>query len=203
MRELDDELNVEADHDNDRATIVDYDKPRNIVDEYAWMSNEAILRDLADKRHNFSVLLCNIKRDINIGSVIRSHATFLGQEILLYGHKRFNRVSCVGTYAISIIEHLKYVDEIDPVLSRYDEVIGCDFIAGRSENLWESRFDYNKKTLFCFGHESDGIPPELLARCHRVLHIPMFGATKSFNVAVSAALVMNEYVRGLYQGKSE
>jgi tRNA G18 (ribose-2'-O)-methylase SpoU len=182
-------------------TIVDFDKPRNVVDEYKWMSDEAILKDLEDKRHNFSILLCNIKRDINIGSAIRSHATFLGQDIILYGHKRFNRVSCLGTYAYSIIKHLKYVEEIDMILGQYDEVIGCDHIPGKSVSIWDSQFDYSKRTLFCFGHEEDGIPPELMERCHRLVHIPIFGVTSSFNVAVSAAIVMNEYVRGIYQGK--
>lgn len=180
-------------------TIVDFDKPRNVVDEFKWLTNDAILKDLADRRHNFSILLCNLKHDVNIGSAIRSHATFLGRDIILYGHKRFNRVPCVGTYAYSVIKHLKFVEEIDPVLGEYDEIIGCDYIEGKSVSVWESAFDYDKKTLFCFGHENDGLPAELVERCHRLLHIPMFGVTKSFNVAVSAGIMMNEYVRGIYQ----
>jgi len=179
-------------------TIVDFNKPRNVIDSFKWLSDEAILEDLADRRHNFSILLCNLKHDINIGSAIRSHATFLGQEIILYGHRRFNRVPSVGTYAYSIIKHLKFVEEIEPMLGEYEEVIGCDYIPGKSTSVWESTFDYEKKTLFCFGHEEDGLPEELAKRCHRILHIPMFGATKSFNVAVSAAIFMNEYVRGIH-----
>lgn len=181
-------------------TIVDPNKPRNVIDQYQWMKTEDILRDLENKRHNFSILLCNLKNDVNIGSAIRSHAGFLGQEIILYGHRSFNKVPSVGTYAYSIIKHLKFVEEIESVLGEYDEVVGCDYIAGRSQSIWESAFDYEKKTLLCFGHENDGLPAPLLDRCHRILHIPMFGVTRSFNVAVSAAIVMNEYVRGLYKG---
>ncbi|HVK03589.1 MAG TPA: TrmH family RNA methyltransferase [Armatimonadaceae bacterium] len=185
-----------------KTTIADFDRPRgNTRDEYQWMTNEEILKDLEDKRHNFSILLCNISRDINIGSAVRSHATFLGQDIILYGHKRYNRIPAVGTYAYSLIKHLKYVEDIDDVLGAYDEVIGCDFVPDRSVSIWNSTFDYEKRTLFCFGHEEEGLPEELMRRCHRLLHIPMFGATKSFNVAVSAALVLNEYVRGLHAGK--
>jgi tRNA G18 (ribose-2'-O)-methylase SpoU len=180
--------------------IVDFDRPRNVVDEYKWLSDEAILKDLENKRHNFSILLCNIQRDINVGSAIRSHAGFLGKDIILYGHKRFNRVPSVGTYRYSIIKHLKYVEDIDTVLSEYDEVIGCDRIPDRSTSIWDHRFDYEKQTLFCFGHEEEGLPQELIDRCHRFLHIPMFGVTQSFNVAVSAGIVMNEYVRGIYAG---
>ncbi len=182
-------------------TIVDFDKPRNVIDQYQWLSNEDVLKDLADKRHNFSILLCNLKHDINIGSAVRSHATFLGQDIILYGHKRFNRVPSVGTYAYSVIKHLKFVEDIDTVLGAYDEVIGCDYIPDRSVSVWESKFDYTIKTLLCFGHENDGLPKDLIDRCNRLVHIPMFGVTRSFNVAVSAAIVMNEYVRGMYQGK--
>ena len=92
------------------------------------------------------------------------------------------------------------MEEIDTVLGEYDEVIGCDLIPGVSQSVWETRFDYDKTTLLCFGHEEDGLPAAVLARCHRVMHIPMFGVTKSFNVAVSAAIMMNEYVRGQYAG---
>ena len=182
-------------------TIVDFDKPRNVADQYKWLSNDDILKDLATKRHNFSILLCNLKHDVNIGSCVRTHATFLGQDIILYGHKRFNRVPAVGTYAYSIIKHLKFVEEIDSVLGEYDEVIGLDYFPDVSQSLWETEFDYDKKTLLCFGHEEDGLPEELVKRCHRLVHIPMFGATKSFNVAISAAIVMNEYVRGIYAPK--
>jgi len=180
-----------------KQTIADFDKPRNVIDQYKWLTNEDILKDLENKRHNFSILLCNLKHDVNIGSAVRTHAGFLGQDIILYGHRRFNRVPSVGTYAYSVIKHLKFVEEIEPVLGEYDEVIGCDHIPGKSESVWESRFDYAKKTLLCFGHEEDGLPEALIARCHRLLHIPMFGVTKSFNVAVSAAIMMNEYVRGI------
>jgi tRNA G18 (ribose-2'-O)-methylase SpoU len=182
-------------------TIVNFDKPRNVVDEFKWLSDDAIMKDLADRRHNFSILLCNLKHDVNIGSAIRTHAGFLGKDIILYGHKRFNRVPSVGTYAYSVIKHLKFIEEIEPVLGEYDEVIGCDLLPGKSHSIWDSTFDYEKKTLFCFGHEQDGLPELLLERCHRFVHIPMFGVTKSFNVAVSAGIVMNEYVRGIYAGK--
>ena len=181
-------------------TIADFNKPRNVVDEFKWLTNDDILKDLANKRHNFSILLCNLKHDVNIGSAIRTHAGFLGNDIILYGHKRFNRVPSIGTYAYSVIKHLKFVEEIDTVLGEYDEVIGCDLIENKSVSIWDSTFDYDKKTLFCFGHEQDGLPEALIARCHRIMHIPMFGVTHSFNVAVSAGIVMNEYVRGIYAG---
>ena len=183
-------------------TIVDFNKPRNVVDEFKWLTTDDILKDLENKRHNFSILLCNLKNDINIGNSIRSHAGFLGGDIVLYGHKRFNRVPAIGTYAYSVIKHLKFVEEIDTVLGEYDEIIGCDFIENRSVSVWDSTFDYSKKTLLCFGHENDGLPEALLERCNRVLHIPMFGVTRSFNVAASAAIMMNEYVRGIYAKKS-
>ncbi len=184
-------------------TIVDYNKPRNVVDQYKWLKDEDILKDLADKRHNFSILLCNLKNDVNIGSAIRSHAGFLGQDIILYGRRTFNRVPSVGTYAYSVIKHLKFVDEIDEVLGAYDEVIGCDYVEGKSVSVWDTAFDYEKKTLLCFGHEYDGLPDALVERCDRFVHIPMFGATRSFNVAMSAAILMDEYVRGIYVGKKD
>ena len=183
-------------------TIVDYTKPRNVIEAYKWLETDDILKDLATKRHKFSILLCNLKNDNNVGAAIRTHAGFLGQDIILYGHKKYNKVPALGTYAYAVMKHIKFVEEIEPVLSEYDEIVGCDYIENRSVSVWDTPFNYEKKTLLCFGHEYDGLPDALLSRCHRVVHIPMFGVTRSFNVSASAAILMNEYVRGIYVGKN-
>jgi 23S rRNA (guanosine2251-2'-O)-methyltransferase len=46
-----------------------------------------------------------------------------------------------------------------------------------------------------FGHEVDGLPPDLLARCHVRVRIPMYGTKGSLNVATAAGVVLYELVR--------
>jgi tRNA (guanosine-2'-O-)-methyltransferase len=42
-----------------------------------------------------------------------------------------------------------------------------------------------------FGSEAAGISPEVAKRADALIHIPMHGFTESFNLSVSAALIMN------------
>lgn len=46
-----------------------------------------------------------------------------------------------------------------------------------------------------FGHEVDGLPPEVLARCHVHVRIPMQGAKGSLNVATAGGVVLYELLR--------
>ncbi len=46
-----------------------------------------------------------------------------------------------------------------------------------------------------FGHEVDGLPADLLARCHVRVRIPMQGTKGSLNVATAGGVVMYELLR--------
>jgi 23S rRNA (guanosine2251-2'-O)-methyltransferase len=46
-----------------------------------------------------------------------------------------------------------------------------------------------------FGHEVEGVPADLLARCHVHVRIPMLGAKQSLNVATAGGVVLYELVR--------
>lgn len=46
-----------------------------------------------------------------------------------------------------------------------------------------------------FGHEVDGLPPDLLARCDVHVRLPMLGTKRSLNVATAGGIVLYELVR--------
>ncbi len=46
-----------------------------------------------------------------------------------------------------------------------------------------------------FGHEVDGLPASVLARCDRHVRVPMCGTKRSLNVATAAGVVMYELLR--------
>lgn len=46
-----------------------------------------------------------------------------------------------------------------------------------------------------FGHEVDGLPPDLLAQCAVHVRVPMLGGKGSLNVATAAGVVMYELLR--------
>ena len=58
-------------------------------------------------------------------------------------------------------------------------------------------FDWRPSFPVCvvFGHEVDGIRPELVARCDTCVRIPMLGRKHSLNVATSGGVVLYELLR--------
>lgn len=58
-------------------------------------------------------------------------------------------------------------------------------------------FDWQPRFPVCllFGHEVDGLAPELLAACDTHVRIPMLGLKHSLNVASAGAIVMYELLR--------
>ncbi|MBX9602073.1 MAG: TrmH family RNA methyltransferase [Bryobacteraceae bacterium] len=58
-------------------------------------------------------------------------------------------------------------------------------------------FDWQPHFPVCvmFGHEVDGLRPELLALCDRHIRIPMLGRKHSLNVATAGGIVMYELLR--------
>ena len=61
---------------------------RNLIDHYKYWDDDAIIADLETKRHNFSVVCCNIGNDFNIATVIRNANAFLAKEVVIYGNKK-------------------------------------------------------------------------------------------------------------------
>lgn len=53
-------------------------------------------------------------------------------------------------------------------------------------------FQPNTKTAFFFGSEKAGVSPLVLEKADVHLRIPIYGATESFNVSVSSALILQD-----------
>ncbi|MNF10616.1 tRNA (guanosine(18)-2'-O)-methyltransferase [compost metagenome] len=55
--------------------------------------------------------------------------------------------------------------------------------------------DYTGPTAIIMGSEEDGISPEYMKYCDAKAKIPMFGDIASFNVSVSAGIILYEAIR--------
>lgn len=175
-----------------KSLVYDPNKPRNRVDYLKWMTDEETLKYLEERKLNFSVLLVNILYDNNAGNIIRSANAFGAREIILYGHRRFDRRASVGTEFYTRFRHIKFVEDLEPVLSEFDEVVGVDNTPG-SIPLSEFQWDKNKNTLMVFGQEGAGLPEEVLEKCSKTVEIVQQGSVRSLNVSVAAGIVMNDY----------
>ena len=55
--------------------------------------------------------------------------------------------------------------------------------------------DTSEKTAIVFGCEADGITDHVAANADGLVHIPMVGFTESFNLSVSAAIILNTFLK--------
>lgn len=176
----------------DKTLAYDPNKPRNVVDYLKWLSAEETQKYLDEKKLNFSVMIMNVQYDNNAGNIVRSANAFGAQEILLYGHRKFDRRASVGAEFYSRFRHIKFVEDLDAVLGEFDEIVACE---NTTDAVPLKDFAWNpaKKTLMIFGQESEGIPPEILKKCTAVVAIEQRGSVRSLNVAVAAGIMMNDY----------
>jgi len=168
---------------------------RNVIDYMKYWRHDAILAHLDKKRHNFSVLCCNLANDFNIATVIRNGNAFLAKEIIIYGSKQFDRRGTVGTHKYSHIRHFAE-DKFDD-LKEYikdNEIVAVDNI---ESSIPVDSFDWsiNKHTIICFGQEQIGIPQNVLDLANHVVYIQQYGSVRSLNVGTASGIAMYDYCK--------
>jgi len=179
--------------DFNRKLIIDPNSKRNVVDHLAWMTDEEIITKLDQNKQNLSLLHVNIEYDNNIGNIIRSANAFGVDKVYIYGRKKFDRRGSVGAEFFMRFEYIKFIDEIDSVISNYDNIIAIENNT-KSISLIDFKWDYKKKNLIIFGQEQNGIPEILINKSNVTLSIPQIGSVRSLNVATTAGIVMYDYL---------
>ncbi len=62
-------------------------------------------------------------------------------------------------------------------------------------HLQDVKIEKGQKYALVFGHEVNGVEQEVLDLCDMCVEIPQFGTKHSFNIAVSAGIVLWELNR--------
>lgn len=172
---------------------------RNVVDRYRFWSVEAIRADLDESRAALHIAIENLEHDLNIGSIVRTGNAFNVGGVHIVGRRRWNRRGAMVTD-----RYLDIIHQPEPAdLARWAQtngyaIIGIDNVPGCTD-LEASPLP--ERSILVFGQESNGISPELLAECTEVRQIPMYGSTRSMNVAAAAAIAIHSWsVTHQYRG---
>ena len=176
----------------------DANKPRNTVDYIKWLSEKETADYMAERKLNYSVLIMNLLYDNNAGNIVRSANAFGALEIILYGHKKFDRRASVGAEFYSYFRHLRFVEDLEALFGEYDVIVALENTSDALP-LADFKWDSKKKTLMIFGQESSGIPKEILDKCASVVGIVQRGSVRSLNVAVAAGIAMNDYCTKVFR----
>lgn len=144
------------------------------------------------------LVLDNVRSMHNVGSIFRTADAFAIEKILLCGitasppHREIDKTALGATSSVSW-EHA--ADTSAALLKLKNE--GYDIRAieqlENSENLRDFQPVKGVKYALVFGNEVDGVSDEALAVCSGGIEIPQFGTKHSFNIVISAGIVVWDF----------
>jgi 23S rRNA (guanosine2251-2'-O)-methyltransferase len=145
----------------------------------------------------FVIVLDNIRSHSNVGSVFRTADAFLTRSIYLCGitakppHREIQKTALGATESVEWKYFSETLDAIKELKSGGFKIVGVEQAEGSTDL---SDFIVNQGTGYAlvFGHEVNGVAQAVLDECDYVVEIPQFGTKHSFNIAVSAGIVLWE-----------
>jgi 23S rRNA (guanosine2251-2'-O)-methyltransferase len=148
----------------------------------------------------FVIVLDNVRSQSNVGSVFRTADAFLVEKILLCGitavppHRDIRKTALGATESVP----WKYYENTTTAIRELKEkgyiIIGIEQVE-KSCNLENFIPEKGKRYALIFGHEINGVDQDAIDLCDYCIEIPQFGTKHSFNIAVSAGIVLWELNR--------
>ncbi len=158
---------------------------------------EGIDKVLSKRTRHLTVVLEDIYQDQNASAVIRTCDCFGIQDLYVTQDLHdYNVNPNVVRGASKWVTLHKYEREPDSVKKCYKDLRSKNYrIVGttpdpNSASIHDLNID--DKTAIVFGTEKRGMSDFAKDNADELVHIPMLGFTESFNISVSAALIMNE-----------
>ncbi len=146
------------------------------------------------------VVLDNVRSLNNIGSIFRTSDAFKVETIYLCGicatppHKEIHKTALGAEDTV----HWQYFQETTNVVALLKSNGYVTVAVEQTENsimLEKFSIDNKHKYALVFGNEVKGIKQEVVNICCNCLEIPQFGTKHSFNVSVSAGIVLWEFYK--------
>jgi 23S rRNA (guanosine2251-2'-O)-methyltransferase len=151
-----------------------------------------------DLRLPVCVLLDNVRSMYNVGAFFRTADGTAIERLYLSGITAHPPKRAITKTALGAEERVawEYAWEPVPFLEQL-RALHYEIAAVETSLHSADLFDWRPNFPVCvvFGHEVDGIRPELLALADCSIRIPMLGAKHSLNVATAGGVVLYELLR--------
>jgi len=144
------------------------------------------------------VVLDNVRSAYNVGSVFRTCDAFAIEKIYLCGitasppNREVMKTALGSTESIPW-KYFKSADEAVNELKSSGYLISLVEQTDESISLEEFLVKKNQKYALIFGNEVEGISQPLLSLADTAIEIPQFGIKHSFNISVSAGIVLWDF----------
>lgn len=175
----------------------------NRLEEYVTPNKvELIAKVLAQRTRKVTVVIEDFYHPHNASAVMRTCDCFGIQDVYITQNlHEYNVNPNVVRGASKWLTIKKFEREATSTQKCFDELKAKNYrLIGTSPDPSQTsirELDVAKPLAFVFGTEKDGISDFARDNVDELVHIPMYGFTESFNVSVSAALLLNEMVHKL------
>jgi 23S rRNA (guanosine2251-2'-O)-methyltransferase len=145
-----------------------------------------------------AIVLDSVRSMHNVGSVFRTGDGFAVQHICLCGitsqppHREIEKTALGATQSVSWSYHEHATEAIDELRGQGYTVIAIEQ-AQNSTMLNEYEPLPQQKYALIFGNEVNGVSDEVMAKIDTCIEIPQFGTKHSFNIVVSAGIVLWDF----------
>lgn len=146
-----------------------------------------------------TVVLDNIRSCNNIGSVFRTSDALLIEKVILCGITATPPNAEIHKTALDAEKSVpwEYVDETERAVEKLKADGYLVFAVEQVENsimLPEFKPEKGQKLALVFGNEVKGVQQSVVNICNGAIEIPQYGTKHSFNISVSAGIVLWDLV---------
>lgn len=144
------------------------------------------------------VVLDNVRSMHNIGSVFRTADGFSIAGVYLCGitaqppHREIEKTALGATQSVNWQHFNTTLDAVAALRAEGYEIIAIEQAAGSTMlNTYQPSND--KKFALIFGNEVNGVADEVMTKIDECIEIPQFGTKHSFNITISAGIVLWDF----------
>lgn len=144
------------------------------------------------------VVLDNVRSMHNIGSVFRTADGFSIAGVYLCGitaqppHREIEKTALGATQSVNWQHFNTTTEAVTTLRADGYEIIAIEQAAGSTMlNTYQPAPD--KKFALIFGNEVNGVADEVMAQIDECIEIPQFGTKHSFNITISAGIVLWDF----------
>jgi 23S rRNA (guanosine2251-2'-O)-methyltransferase len=144
------------------------------------------------------IVLDNVRSLYNVGSVFRTADAFRVEAIYLCGitgqppHPEIHKSALGATDSVTWKHFEKTIDAVKLLKDNHYSIFAIEQV-DKSIDLKDFSPTQGINYAFVFGNEIKGVSEEILPYCHDCIEIPQFGTKHSFNIAVSAGIVLWQF----------
>jgi 23S rRNA (guanosine2251-2'-O)-methyltransferase len=152
----------------------------------------------AQQKLPVAVVLDNVRSMHNVGSVFRTGDGFAVEQICLCGitsqppHREIEKTALGATQSVNWAYYTDTLQAVEHLRSEGYQIIAIEQ-AENSVMLNDFKPEAGQKYALIFGNEVNGVSDDIMIGVDTCLEIPQFGTKHSFNIVVSAGIVLWDF----------